>query len=57
MKNKVVVTIVSLVLIIILVVLIGMLVSGGHGSMSFEEYNLMNNTIHNMNQKMHSIGY
>lgn len=57
MENKVVVTIVSLVLIIILVVLIGILVSGGHGSMSFEEYNLMNNTIHNMHSTMHTMGY
>ena len=57
MENKVVVTIVSLVLIIILVVLIGILVSGGHGSISSEEYIFMNNTIHNMNQTMHTIGY
>lgn len=57
MENKVVVTIVSLVLIIILVVLIGMLVSGGQSSMSFEEYVIMNNTIHNMHSTMHTIGY
>lgn len=57
MENKVVVAIVSLILVIILVVLIGILVSGGHGSISSEEYVIMNNTIHNMNQTMHTIGY
>lgn len=57
MENKVVVTIVGLILVIILVVLIGILVNGGQGSISSEEYIFMNNTIHNMNQTMHTIGY
>lgn len=57
MEEKIVVAIVSLILVIILVVLIGILVSGGHGSMSFEEYILMNNTIHNMHSTMHTMGY